>query len=418
MEPQYRLGIANLTRLAFEGVDLTPLRNQLLSQCLESAGQEAAYMDLSVIDQLHGNVDLGLDWQSKALAQLRVYRTYHPHDTQRKLLVFAQSGPMGANTPVEFLLQYSDFEIVTHFPNLNAEDLAPLPDHDIAFCAAPVDSDRAQAFYETVKALTGRADTKTINLPEGSITFERDALGQSFPTTDGLRFPNTIRVMPGIDRALKPSVLGAILENLGGYPYVIRPVGTHAGVGLAKLNSEEELNAYLKERTEQAFFISEFINYATLSDGAFRKYRLVFIDGKVFPCHMAISNQWDVWYSNSDMQDSDEKRREEAVFMDRFTQDFAKRHHTAFDALAQGIDLEYFGIDCAEDQDGNLVVFEADNALIVHDMDSNDIFPYKQKHMRRVFGAFESMLVAKCPALKDDDYDTKDEDWRVARRKA
>ena len=49
-------------------------------------------------------------------------------------------------------------------------------------------------------------------------------------------------------------------------------------------------------------------------------------------------------------------------------------------------------MDCAEDPDGNLVVFEADNALIVHDMDCQTVFPYKTKAMRQIFTAFEDML--------------------------
>ena len=43
-----------------------------------------------------------------------------------------------------------------------------------------------------------------------------------------------------------------------------------------------------------------------------------------------------------------------------------------------------------------LVVFEADNALIVHNMDCAMTFPYKQKHMQAIFSAFEAMLVRRC----------------------
>jgi len=57
------------------------------------------------------------------------------------------------------------------------------------------------------------------------------------------------------------------------------------------------------------------------------------------------------------------------------------------------------------------VVFEADNALIVHDMDSEVIFPYKQKHMRRIFAAFESMLLSNCPALVEHDAQSLAQNW-------
>ena len=41
---------------------------------------------------------------------------------------------------------------------------------------------------------------------------------------------------------------------------------------------------------------------------------------------------------------------------------------------------------------GRLLVFEADNALIIHDMDPPDVFPYKSATVRRLFAAFQAML--------------------------
>ena len=97
----------------------------------------------------------------------------------------------------------------------------------------------------------------------------------------------------------------------------------------------------------------------------------------------------------ADMQENSTKRLEEQAFMDDFAGNFAKRHSAAFSHLASKINLDYFGIDCAEDRDGRLVVFEADNAMIVHDMDPPDVFPYKQPHMQAIFDAFAQMLYSK-----------------------
>ena len=43
-------------------------------------------------------------------------------------------------------------------------------------------------------------------------------------------------------------------------------------------------------------------------------------------------------------------------------------------------------------EDGSLLIFEADNTAIVHDMDPPDIFPYKAPQMRKMFDAFAAML--------------------------
>ncbi|HKJ73656.1 MAG TPA: hypothetical protein VKA19_06020, partial [Alphaproteobacteria bacterium] len=69
-----------------------------------------------------------------------------------------------------------------------------------------------------------------------------------------------------------------------------------------------------------------------------------------------------------------------------------------FDELTSRVGLDYFGIDCAETKDGRLLVFEAETALIVHDMDPPDVYPYKVGAMRKLFSAFVDMLYRRAEA--------------------
>jgi glutathione synthase/RimK-type ligase-like ATP-grasp enzyme len=186
----------------------------------------------------------------------------------------------------------------------------------------------------------------------------------------------------------------AALETLladGAFPLIARPVGSHAGHGLQKLDDAGALPAYLAERPEAEFYLSRFVDYRS-ADGLFRKYRIVFIDGRPFACHMAITDQWMIYYLNANMKESAAKRAEEAAFMTGFDGDFARRHGPALAAIAARVGLDYFGIDCAETAGGDLLVFEGDIAMIVHAMDSPEIFPYKPPQMRKVFAAFRAML--------------------------
>lgn len=72
---------------------------------------------------------------------------------------------------------------------------------------------------------------------------------------------------------------------------------------------------------------------------------------------------------------------------------FARRHATALAGLAERIGLDYFTIDCAENKRGDLLIFEADNTAVVHNMDSPELYPYKPPQMRKIFEAFSAMLV-------------------------
>jgi hypothetical protein len=75
-----------------------------------------------------------------------------------------------------------------------------------------------------------------------------------------------------------------------------------------------------------------------------------------------------------------------------FDSDFAVRHQAALAAIADRIGLDYFTIDCAENKNGELLIFEADNTAVVHNMDSPEVFPYKPPQMRKIFDAFAAML--------------------------
>jgi hypothetical protein len=77
-----------------------------------------------------------------------------------------------------------------------------------------------------------------------------------------------------------------------------------------------------------------------------------------------------------------------------FDQGFALRHADAFDALTGAFGLDYVGIDCAETLDGRLLVFEADVAMIVHAMDSAELYPYKKPAMAKLFAGFVDGLAA------------------------
>jgi hypothetical protein len=107
---------------------------------------------------------------------------------------------------------------------------------------------------------------------------------------------------------------------------------------------------------------------------------------------MAIADEWKVWYLNADMALSVPHRLEEAAFMETFDHGIAARHATALAQLSARIGLDYVVIDCAETQAGALLVFEADNTAIVHDMDPPSVYPYKSAQMRKIFKAFQAML--------------------------
>jgi len=78
--------------------------------------------------------------------------------------------------------------------------------------------------------------------------------------------------------------------------------------------------------------------------------------------------------------------------MRTFDSAFAVRHQGALAAMIDRVGLDYFTVDCAQNRCGELLIFEADNTAVVHNMDSPELFPYKPPQMRAIFEAFAAML--------------------------
>jgi hypothetical protein len=393
-----RIGLAKLTKMSFDGIDLAPLWAGLLQKVTQDGLNTAAIMDMSVIAQLLGDQISGLALQDGALNVQRLYRSPCSTASPRlRVLALAAATDIGGNTPLECLLEETDLELCTLYivPGLPIPN--PLPAHDIAVVVAP-DSQSTSATLSEIGRLVRNWPRPVLNLPQNIFALERDRLHVLLKTVPSVHIPTTARLSR--ERLLDIAHNSALLRDFIGdeeFPLIVRPVDSHAGRGLAKLDLAFEIEQYLTQRPEPDFFISPYIDYSS-SDGLFRKYRIIFVDGRPYACHMAISDQWRIWYYNADMAANETKRLEEACFMANFDQDFVRRHSVALTETARRIDLEYFGIDCAETMAGELLIFEADNVMIVHNMDSPDIFPYKAAPMRKLFDSFVAMLCQRARA--------------------
>jgi glutathione synthase/RimK-type ligase-like ATP-grasp enzyme len=83
-------------------------------------------------------------------------------------------------------------------------------------------------------------------------------------------------------------------------------------------------------------------------------------------------------------------QHEEAAFLDDPAGVFEPRHFNALQAIRETIGLDYFGIDCAIDRDGMLVVFEVNASMLVHQ--NYGPFTYKAGAVTRIKRAFDRLL--------------------------
>ncbi|HYZ64805.1 MAG TPA: hypothetical protein VE650_20325 [Acetobacteraceae bacterium] len=387
------IGLAKLMSMAYRGEDFTPTWNGLAARLEHDATDAAALMDMSTILQLTGQRDRGLQFQQVALQISRLYRRPHGRGDGLKVLAFVVAGDFMANTPLDFLFEGSDFELHLLYLQLDGKLPDELPEHDVCFLAISESQEH--------QGILGRIQDKLATLPRPVVNgaadriaaLSRDGVCALFEHDPGVVVAKTVRCeRSALEGMRETSDLSRLLPGEA-FPIIVRPVGTHAGAGLSKLDGLEELRSYLQERREEEFYLAPFIDYRS-PDGLFRKQRIAFIGGKAFISHMAISDHWMVHYLSAGMEESNDKRAEEAHFFEQFDTEFAVRHRAAFESLHRRIGLDYFGIDCAELPDGRLLVFEVDVAMIVHSLDPEHLYPYKRPAMARLFAGFQASLEA------------------------
>jgi hypothetical protein len=388
-----RIGLAKLTKMAFDGVSLLPLRQDLTDKLASGTADAGVGLDLSLIAQLLGQKEIGLLIQNQVLAVHQLFRSPCAVARPRlRVLALAAEIDMGGNTPIDFLLEESDIELKTLYIVPGCDLPVPLPEHDVAIVIAS-DSPQSSAALAEMMRLAPKWPRPMVNPPHLIPNLDRDKLYRLLQGIEGIDIPATIAVgREPLEEVAELTTPLATVAHGTAFPIIVRPRGSHAGRGLAKVTDAAGMRAYLDGHPEREFFISRFVDYSS-ADGLFRKYRIVVLNGKTYPCHMAIAEQWDIWYLNAGMSFSESKRAEEAAFMQAFDDGFAARHGTALSRMIERVGLDYFLVDCAENQNGELLIFEADNTAVVHNMDSPELFPYKPPQMLKIFMAFATMLV-------------------------
>lgn len=389
------IGLARLMRMAVSGADLAPLGVELIARAGADprTADACALMDLSTVLQLRGERELALEIQSQALAIQQIYSAPRgpAGDAAIRLLAIMGPGDLMANSPIELLLEEADvaLDIVYVTSELGLPEC--MPEHDVLFVAI-AESEQNIPLLRKIQAALVSWPHPLLNIPERIAQLSRDSNCSLLKSVAGLDMPVTVRV----GRRVLEQIAGGgrsmteVLDD-GDFPVIVRPVDSHAGKGLEKLEDTAAIASYLSGMANEEFYVSRYVDYRG-ADGLFRKYRIVLIEGRPFVCHMGISEHWMIHYLNAGMAESAEKRAEEAKFMADFDTDFAVRHAEAFREINERIGLDYLGIDCAETRDGKLLIFEVDSCMIVHAIDSVDIFQYKLPQMRKVFDAFYRML--------------------------
>jgi glutathione synthase/RimK-type ligase-like ATP-grasp enzyme len=388
------LGLAPFLRMSIAGTDLQPVAQALLAQAQSAPHDANLWMNLSLSTLCLGQREVGLALQAQALDLQRVYHLPAAQQPAKlRLLMLVTPGDLAANTPLECLLENSDIDLDLCFIREGDPWTRSVPEHDVLIVAVG-EADEHHALLKSLEPTLASWHKPVVNAPAHILSVGRARASALLQDAPGLFIPPTEAVSRQLLQAVANGSqrLGTLFHDCD-FPVIVRPAGSHGGHDLDKIDSPEHLGRYLERVDAPTFYLSRFIDYRD-PDGLFRKYRIALIDGAAFACHMAVSSQWMVHYVNAGMYEDASKRAEEAHFMAHFA-DFLRRHEQALAGIAQRIPLDYLCIDCAQTAAGELLVFEVDHAMVVHAMDSEALFPFKQTHMHKVKSALREYLLRR-----------------------
>ncbi len=378
-------GLAYFLRKSLQGEDLVAEARQWM-QRVASTEDAGDWRDAALAMFCVGQEKLGMDMLCHAVQLSPNFRLRHGSDAPLRLLMLMSQGTLDSYTPIECLLD--DLPVCVFQSYVSVDQpvcFDDLPEHDLLWMAVAESPAQRSLLYRLQHQLE-HWPRPVIHAPERMLAFKRDQVAQSLEGIKGLLVPQT-RWVPRTELEQK----SAWSEDC-----LLRPMHSQGGHGLARITSKAELNAYLLQQHETAFYCTAFVDYRN-AHGWYGKMRIALLNGQAYPCHYAFSEQWMVHYVNARMYDEPSRRKLEEAWMQGF-EVWNQPYRLIWPEIQQRLGLEYVLLDLAELPDGQLVLFEADPAMVAHRMDYVEYFPYKQEPMRRLQEAVLAWLKSKAAA--------------------
>lgn len=321
---------------------------------------------------LHGK----LGYQGHALSTLSCYG--HGKPIELLILASAQEG----NIPWRLLIDRSVF----HSTILAVEFFdGPLPDHQLVFNAIG-DADLCRDALEKSVHLLKKSQAPVINFPEAVLQTGRVENAVRLAALPGVISPRMSLVVKTDFYAGKE-----ILEQR---PILLRSRGFHGGNYFVRVESENELQSAFKELPGDSLLAIEFLDSCS-EDALFRKYRVMFINGVLYPIHLAISAQWNIHYFSSDMEENEPYRNEEASFLNDFGAYLGNAAISALKCISRTLALDYCGIDFGIDVNGNILLYEANPTMLINPPAHEKHWDYKRTAIVNALAATKRMLIER-----------------------
>jgi glutathione synthase/RimK-type ligase-like ATP-grasp enzyme len=267
----------------------------------------------------------------------------------------------------------------------------PLPPHQLIFNAIG-DADLCQPALQAAARLVERTSAPVINDPRAVMKTGRLGNSEQLRTIAGVVTPRTLAMAR--NTLAGPDGAGSVANEGFEFPLLLRSPGYHTGRNFILVETAAGLSAAAAGLPGDDLLVIEYLD-ARGEDGKARKYRVMMIDGTIYPSHLAISGNWKVHYFTSDMADHSEYRREEAIFLGDMATTLGDKAMTALERIRDRLGLDYAGVDFAVGPDGDVLLFEANATMVIAPPAADERWTYRRAAIESIRDAVVAMILRK-----------------------
>lgn len=379
----------NLANALFENGEFTAAREHYAAALQCDPDYPEAHRGLSYVLAEEGDAG-GAAWHRRKGFENRAVRTLPYRGQGPPVPVVVLISAIGGNVRILQLLDDRVFEttvVVPEFYNFSQ----PLPPHRLVFNAIG-DADLDPAALATAQSVAALSGAPVLNSPSSVMATGRADNARRLANLPGVISPATVTLTR--DLLTGADARTALARHGLSFPLLLRSPGFHTGRHFVRVESAESLRVAVAELPGSELTAIQYLD-SRGADGKVRKYRVMMIDGSLYPLHVAISSHWKIHYFTAEMADNAENRAEDAEFLANMPAVLGPRAMAALEHIQNSLDLDYAGIDFGLSPSGDLLLFEANAAMVVNPPEPDERWAYRRPPVERIFAAVRRMLLSR-----------------------
>jgi hypothetical protein len=341
-----------------------------------------AHQGLANLLQDLGEADLAEQHRQRSYrARAITTLPYHGKGPPRRVLLLVSAA--GGNVPTRFLLDDTVFAVSVLAVEAHTAATV-LPPHDLVFNAVG-DADLCGSALDAAEAVLARTTAPVVNRPIAVRCTGRAANAANLAGLPGVATPKVV--------SAPRSEVGKVAAGFR-YPLLLRSPGFHTGRYFLRVETPDALEGAVAALPGPELLLIEFLD-ARDDRGRARKYRVMMVDGRLYPLHLAISNDWKVHYFTADMAERPDYRGEEAAFLADMPAVLGPRAMAGLASICERLGLDYAGVDFGLGRNGEVLLFEANATMVVNPPDPDPRWDYRRAPVERILAATRAMLIAR-----------------------